>query len=170
MEIISRSKHRRIPKNVLLLDEGEKCETFVFLKKGIVRHAYSDINGNDISKNFMVGPVYFFYSLSSFISKTRSSVRCETLSEVELYELSLDDFNLMLKNKEFAELWNSLLSGFILKKEVKELSFMKDSALKRYELFLKEYPGLLNQIPHYYIASYLSISPETLSRIRKSIS
>lgn len=168
--IIAKSKYRRIPKNVLLLKEGEKCETFVFMKKGIVRHSFTDIDGNDITKNFIVGPSYFFYSLSSFISKTDSSIQCKTITEVELYEMPLDVFNAMLKEKAFLELWNGHLSNYILKKEIKEISFMKDSALKRYQMFLEDFPSLLNQIPHYYIASYLSVSPETLSRIRKSIS
>lgn len=167
--IISKSKHKEISKHHKLLSEGEICDTFVFMRKGIIRHSFSDINGDDITKNFIVGPAYFFYSFSSFISQKPSSIECETLSDVELYEMSLKDFNYMLNEGEFNKLWNGHLSQYIIKKELKELSLMKDSALKRYEIFLHDFPGLLNQIPHYYIASYLSISPETLSRIRKSI-
>lgn len=170
IKIISKSEHKNIQKNEILLRESETCNTFVFLKRGIVRHSFSDVNGKDITKNFIIGPAYFFYSLSSFISQESSSVQCEALTEVELYEMKLDDFNQLLDNNKFYELWSKLLTSYIVKKEIKELSFMKDDALKRYELFLKDFPGLLNQIPHYYIASYLSISPETLSRIRKTIS
>jgi len=70
--------------------------------------------------------------------------------------MPLEDFNDMLKEKEFSCLWNKLLSNYIIKKEIKELSFMKDSATKRYEMFLHDFPGLLNKIPHYYIVSYLA--------------
>ena len=95
---------------------------------------------------------------------------CESLSEVEIFELKYEDFQELLRNSEFQSFWSDTLSKFIIKKENKEISLLKDSALHRYENFLKDFPGLLNEIPHYYIASYLSINPETLSRIRKQIS
>ena len=76
----------------------------------------------------------------------------------------------MMRNLDFLNFWNNMLSSFILKKEKKEIALLRDSATQRYLQFLENFPGVLNEIPHYYIASYLSISPETLSRIRKSIS
>ena len=170
-KIRDKSKYRQCARNVILLEEGEIAKSLLFIKKGIIRHAFSDINGNDITKNFIIGPAYFFHSLSSFITQTPSMIYCETLSDVELYEMKHEDFKTLLKeDHEFQDLWNRLLSRYIIKKEIKELSMMKDSALKRYEMFLNDYPGLLNQIPHYYIAAYLSVTPETLSRIRKEIS
>jgi len=168
--IISKSSLKKIPKSTLLIKEGDICDTFIFLKKGIVHHSFLDINGNEIIKNFIVGPTYFFYSLSSFISKDNSAIQCKTLTNVELYEMNLENFKELLKQKYFFNLWNDLLSYYIIKKEKKELSFMKDDALTRYKNFLLDFPGLLNKIPHYYIASYLSISPETLSRIKRKIS
>lgn len=166
-KILSKSKFIEFKKHTILLREDELSNTLVYLKKGVVRHYFLDINGNEITKNFITGPAFFVFSLSSFISQTRSFIQCETLTKVELYEMTPNNFSEMLKEREFLKFWNGLLSDFIIKKEKKELSFMKDSAFRRYEIFLKDFPGLLNEIPHYYIASYLSISPETLSRIRK---
>lgn len=169
-EIITKSEHKLFPKNTFLLKEGERCTSFIFLKKGVVHHSFIDINGNEITKKFIQAPAYFFYSLSSFISKDSSAIQCKSLSEVELYEMPLCSFKELLNEWDFHQLWINLLSVYILKKEKKEISFMKDNALSRYENFLNDFPGLLNRIPHYYIASYLSISPETLSRIRRHIS
>jgi len=169
-KIISKSKFKKVPKNTILLKEGELCKTFVYLKKGIIRHYFTDRKGNDITKNFIKAPAYFCYSLSSFFSKIPGVIQCETLSEVELYEMTYENFLEMLQNFDFLNLWNNILSSFILKKEKKELALLRDNSTQQYLQFLKEFPGVLNEIPHYYIASYLSISPETLSRIRKSIS
>jgi CRP-like cAMP-binding protein len=168
--VISKSRYRKVPKNTILLEEGETCKTFVHMRKGIIRHFFTDQNGDDISKNFITAPGDFFYSISSFLTQTPSSVMCESLSEVEIFELKYEDFQELLRNSEFQSFWSDTLSKFIIKKENKEISLLKDSALHRYENFLKDFPGLLNEIPHYYIASYLSINPETLSRIRKQIS
>jgi len=169
-KIISKSEYRQLPKNTRLLKEGDLCQTFVHLKRGVVRHSFINEEGEEITKNFIMAPAYFLYSLTSFLTQTASVVQCETLTDVELYELSMDDFNGLLSEVFFSKLWNGMLTNFIIKKEKKEMSLMKDNALERYERFLRDFPGLLNEIPHYYIASYLSISPETLSRIRKSIS
>jgi CRP-like cAMP-binding protein len=169
-KIISSSKHRKIPKDTLLLQEGVTCDCFVYIKSGIVRHFFNDQKGNEITKNFIEAPACFLYSVSSFLSQTPSRIMCEALSDVELFEVNHNDFFELLNDSEFLTYWNTLLSKFVIKKEMKEISMLKDSALQRYENFLKDFPGLLNRIPHYFIASYLSISPETLSRIRKQIS
>jgi len=142
----------------------------VFLKDGITRHYFTDRKGNDVTKNFSTGPATFMYSISSFITQEPGIVQCETLSDAELYEVDYLSFQKLLKNPEFNTFWNNKLSKFIVKKENKEISLLRDDATTRYQTFLNDFPGLLNKIPHYYIASYLSISPETLSRIRKSIS
>jgi len=168
--IINKSKHKRIVKNSILLYEGEICNKFVYLEKGIIRHYFTDKKGNDITKNFIKAPAYFCYSLSSFVSQTPGIIQCETLSEVELWEIKYENFQEMMRNLDFLNFWNNMLSSFILKKEKKEIALLRDSATQRYLQFLENFPGVLNEIPHYYIASYLSISPETLSRIRKSIS
>jgi len=62
--IITKSKYKLIPKNVLLLKEGEKCETFVLIKKGIVTHSFKDIDGNEITKNFIVKFTVFKQKIS----------------------------------------------------------------------------------------------------------
>jgi len=169
-KIITYSKYKQVPKNTILLKEGELCKTFVYLKNGVIRHYFTDRSGDDITKNFIKAPTYFCYSLSSFVSQKPGIIECETLSDVELYEMSYNNFQEMMQNADFLNFWNNLLSTFILKKERKEIALLRDNATQRYIQFLKNFPGVLNEIPHYYIASYLSISPETLSRIRKSIS
>lgn len=168
--IIKKSKHKRIVKNTILLHEGELCNKFVYLEKGILRHYFTNKKGNDITKNFIKAPAYFCYSLSSFVSQTPGIIQCETLNEVELWEMTYENFQEMMKGLDFSNFWNNKLSSFILKKERKEIALLRDDATQRYIQFMKDFPGVLNEIPHYYIASYLSISPETLSRIRKSIS
>lgn len=165
-----KSTFKRYPKNTILLKEGAIANKMIYIKSGVVRHFFRDRDGNEITKNFIQAPNFFLYSLSSFITQTPTTVLCEALTDVELYELPREEYEQMMQNKKFIQLWNQMLTNYILKKEKKEMAVMQDKAITRYNQFLKDFPGLLNQIPHYYIASYLAISPETLSRIRKKIS
>ena len=57
-----------------------------------------------------------------------------------------------------------------IRKEKKEISLIKDLATKRYQDFIFEYPSLSDRIPQHYIATYLNIAPESLSRIKKKLS
>ncbi|TAJ09036.1 Crp/Fnr family transcriptional regulator [Marinilabiliaceae bacterium JC017] len=168
--IITKATHKRFPKNTILLKAGETADKFVFLKSGITRHFLIDSHGNDITKNFSQGPCFVLYSMSSFLSRTPSDIQLETLSDVELYELDYDSFVEMKSDPQFLELWNNILVNFVIKKEKKEIALLRDDTTRKYLDFLKDFPYLLNKIPHYYIASYLSVSPETLSRIRRKIS
>lgn len=165
-----KSTFKSYSKNTLLIKEGAIANKMIYIKRGVVRHYFLDRDGNEITKNFIQAPNFLFYSLSSFISQTPTTVLCEALTDVELYELPREEYEHLMKRAEFVQLWNQILINYIIKKEKKEMSIMQDKADTRYNQFLKDFPGLLNQIPHYYVASYLSISPETLSRIRKKIS
>ena len=62
-------------------------------------------------------------------------------------------------NREFQKLNTQLQSRLV--------SLLNLNSVEKYELFLNEYPSLLNRIPHYYIANYLGITPTQLSRARK---
>ncbi len=168
--ILERSIFKKASKHTILLEEEGICDNIVYLKNGITRHFLLDHKGIDITKNFTVGPSFVLYSISSFLTKTGSQVQFEAISDIEYYELAYDDYLELMKSTEFVSFWNSMLTNFILKKEKKEISLLKYDAVTRYSIFLEDFPGLLNKIPHYYIASYLSITPETLSRIRKTIS
>lgn len=76
---------------------------------------------------------------------------------------------LIQEHQPSAYLFWELLKGIYMRKERKELSLMKLSAKERYKRFLKEYPGVDQRLPQYQIASYLGVTPETLSRLRKDI-
>jgi len=167
--ILSKSRFKAVSKNTILLQEGSICDRITYLKNGITRHFLLDAEGNDITKNFSVGPSFVAYSISSFLSQTESQIQFEALSNLEIYELSYNDYLELKNNPDFVILWNDLLSNYIYKKEKKEISLLKDNASKRYLDFLQDFPGLMNKIPQYYIASYLSITPESLSRIRKKL-
>lgn len=168
--IIGQSKFKKFKKNELLLHDGHVSRSLFFIKKGITRHYILNEDGKELTNNFTLQGTFVIGSISSFLTQKKARVRLQALTDIECYELDYRTYNTLLKNDEFIHFWNRLLCGYIIKKEKKEISFLNENAKNRYLRFLKNFPNLINEIPHYYIASYLRISSETLSRIRRNLS
>lgn len=166
---IEQSELKTADKNDILLKNGQVCNNIIYIKKGITRHFTTDKQGKEITKNFTMQSAFVLGSISSFLAQTSGAIQFQALTHLEYYELPYNKYLELIKIPEFIEFWHDLLGSYIIRKEVKEISFLKNDATKRYENFLKEFSGLINQIPHYYIASYLGISSEALSRVRRSL-
>jgi len=166
---IEKSELKTAEKNTILLKEGQVCDKIIYIQKGVTRHFIMDAQGKEITKNFTMESGFVLGSLSSFLTRTGRDIQFQALTDLEYYELSYSDYLELNKGPDFVEFWNGILGNYVIKKEIKEISFLRDDARKRYENFLEDFPGLLNRIPHYYIASYLGISSEALSRIRRRL-
>lgn len=74
----------------------------------------------------------------------------------------------MNRNKENRFLWDQILEQLILQQMEREKDILTTSPIKRYQRVLQRSPQLFQKIPNKHIASYLKMSPETLSRLKKS--
>ena len=111
----------------------------------------------------------FLVSLDSFISEKPSeyyiqAIKKSTLSVIEKKVLK----NLIESSSELQENWNEILERLILQQLERERDILTSSPFKRYQRVLERSPQLFQEIPSKYIASYLRMTPETLSRIKKS--
>jgi len=90
------------------------------------------------------------------------------LTDTELLCINYDKlFRLFEEYKELNELSQKMIMYYVSLKQKRELSLLSKKGLERYKDFCVEYPTLENEIAHYYIASYLGMTPTQLSRIRK---
>ncbi len=155
------------PAKHLLTKPQQKVDKVYFLKKGILRHYIKGKGGKEFTKNFIAAPHFTVPSLSDFFLQKPSGIYCEAITELEAIEW---DYATMI---EFAEK-NPRMYKFLLlsvvkafhKKELKEIALNQQDAKTRYIQFMADFPELIHQVPLQYIASYLNIRPETLSRIR----
>jgi CRP/FNR family transcriptional regulator, anaerobic regulatory protein len=108
-------------------------------------------------------------SLSSFIKGTPSEFYIEPIRKTSLKTISKENFlRLVNENPENLIQYNQLLESLITQQIEREIDLLTDSPTERVQRVLERSPKLFQQIPLKYIASYLRMSPETLSRIRKS--
>jgi CRP/FNR family transcriptional regulator, anaerobic regulatory protein len=158
-------KERTVKKKEHFLKEGEVCRSVGFIKEGCIRLYYLR-DGEDITKDFNF-ETNFCGSHASFSTQQPSRFNIVAVEDVILYEINRRDlYALYDKYKSFERLGRLLMEKMFDRKEQRESSFLLDDAEKRYEDLLKAYPQIVQRIPLKYIASYLGIAAETLSRLR----
>lgn len=108
-------------------------------------------------------------ALDSYISNEPSEMYIQALKKTRLKVISKDKFEaLILSSPELTKTWYSILEHLIFGQLERERDLLTSSPIERYKRVLKRSPQLFQEIPNKYIASYLRMTPETLSRIKKS--
>lgn len=159
---------RVLEKDEILLQEGKTCRFLYFIKSGFVRGFYHH-DGKEITS-------WFAYendaltSMYSFISQKPSFETIEVLEDCILYEISYENVQFLFKKyPEFNLIGRLITEKYYIKLEERTMSLQFQSATERYLKILQEQPLLLQKASLGMLASYLGISQETLSRIRKKI-
>jgi CRP-like cAMP-binding protein len=147
------------------LYQGDICKHLGFITKGYVR-LYFVKDGDEITKDFNFENS-FCGSYASFSLKQPSRFNIIAMEQVKLYMLGREDlFQLFDKYPSLQKLGRLSMEYMFIRKEMREASFLLDTAEQRYEDLLKQYPKITQRVPLKYLASYLGITAETLSRIR----
>ena len=109
----------------------------------------------------------FITALDSFISNKPTDFYIQALKKTEIKSISKKDYyDLLDKNEGSKKIWDNILEQFILQQIEREKDILIKSPQKRYQRVLQRSPQLFQEIPHKHIASYLRMSPETLSRVK----
>jgi len=159
---------KSILKNEIFINQGSAVNTEMFLSDGIIRAYFVDDQGNEKSTAFYQGEA--FISTSALRSKNSYSIYTyQALTDISIYTINSKIFSELIN--KYPELMKA--AKYVKEKETERLNrrdecLMQVSALEKYRNFIEYYPKIENIIPHYYIASYLGITPVTLSRIRSS--
>lgn len=165
-------KYQKIKKDTFLLKDNEVCKQVYFFVKGGARiylNNYLNDKNIETTCNFCLENS-FVVDVSSFLNRQISSENIITLEDSEVLTISHDDFDPFLKKNNY---WSGILNKLILKhlsqKKGREELLLIEDYEKRYRIYLEDNPHLPLRVEQQYIASYLGMTPETLSRIKKRI-
>ncbi len=165
----SKLSKKEFPKKHSLLKAGQIENHLSFVEKGIIRF-YIPKEENDLTFTFIFGNG-FVSSYDSFLTKKPSTYTIETLTETTIWQLTFDDLQAIYNETEIGNtIGRHAAEDLFLKKSNRELSLLTQTAEQRYLDLFTEQPHLLQLIPLKYLASYIGITPQALSRIRKRIS
>ena len=166
-DVISKFKSKTIKKNEFVLQEGETCKDLIFVQKGCLRLYYIQ---DDVEVS-----VWFALKHSSaieiysFISETPTNYFLQAIEETEILYLPKTALNKLYEtHPKMQEMMRKFWEDVILHLLERFTALQRDSAEQRY-LDLLDKPELLQTIPQKYLASFIGVTPTSLSRIKKNI-
>lgn len=152
-------------KGDVVMSEGEVCGYMYFVERGMVRQYYYK-NGRDVTEHFSYeGRIVI--CIESFLKQEPSRLIVEALENSYLYGIPYRKLQLLCDtNKEIELLFRKILEHALISSQIYADSQRFENATERYQRLLENKPEILLRAPMVHIASYLQMSPETLSRVR----
>jgi len=159
-------KKKTVARNEFIKTGGTTDTNIYFINSGSLRIFVIDEDEEHTirfgyQKNIIV-------SLDSFITEKPSELYIQAIKKTELNIIKKIDFmEIINQSSEFQAIWNGILQDLILQQMERERDLLTSSPLERYKRVLARSPQLFQEIPNKHIASYLRMTPETLSRLKK---
>lgn len=152
------------------IQAGDITKQMCFIASGLLRIYYIDQAGNEVNQHF-----YQVDEVLAPISVMMNNEPCQYyVQALEPSTVLLADSDVLFKlgnsNVQWLRLENNIMKTVFLKTAKREAKLLLGNAEQRYKWFLKEYAELASKLPQYHIASFLGITPVSLSRLRKKIS
>lgn len=166
--VVSKLVRRTFPKKSIIVKAGEKENYLSFIEKGIVR---TFIPGEFDDKTIeLASEGKFVSAYMFFLTQEPSKYQLEALVDTILWSVSYDDLQSIYNETEKGNALGRITNeNLFLKKSIRNLALLTQTAEERYLDLFKEQPEIVQLIPLKYIASYIGITPQALSRIRKRI-
>lgn len=154
-----------LPKGAFIITEGKVCNQVYFLEQGCLRGFYN-LDGKEISYWFAFENS-FVTSFFSFISRKPGMENIQTIEDCTLWAISFEDLQQLYdKHKDIERLGRIMHERYYVMLEERFVNNHFKEARERYENLMSQSPHILQRVPLGYVASYLGITQETLSRIR----
>ena len=168
-KIIESLFHKKvIKKDEHLLKEGQVCRHVTFIERGLVRY-YQSNNGEE-QTNYFNKEGEWVCDYPSFLPKEPTGVNIQALENTIAWMISFDGLQKFYQEVKHGERFGRLGIEQVFINVVRQVtSLYTDKPQVRYQRFMQAYFDIAQRIPQYYIASYVGVKPQSLSRIRKRL-
>ena len=161
---------RKIKRRQFVLQEEDICKHYTFVAEGCFKKFQVDQKGTEHNLQFIAENDWIM-EIDSFYNEKPSRVFIEAIEPSIILQITKPDLiNLFMSNPKFNRNFRVIIENRFVELENRVLQAISSTAEERYLTFLNQYPKLSQRLPNTQIASYLGITPEFLSKIRKEIS
>ena len=160
---------KKLRRRQYILQQDDICKNLIFVEKGILRSYSVDTKGNEHILQF-APEGWWISDIFSFLTGEAAVYNIEAIEDSELLLISNSSLDELYERVPKFERYFRLLSQANMVATHRRLTAsLSDSADEKYIRLLSAYPNIVARVPQHMIASYLGITPETLSRVRKRI-
>ncbi len=160
------SKEKTFSKGTELIRQGQDVTKIYFVTDGVLRSYCNDNNGKEHTLQFAIKN-WWISDYIAIHNKKSATLTVECLKNSRVIEFNAEKLDEMLALfPEFEPFQRNILERHIVSSHQRILNQLQLTAAEKYDLFLKQYPDIEQNIQNYHIASYLGITQESLSRIR----
>lgn len=163
-------KERKVKRRQFILQEGDVCKHNTFVVEGCLKMYMVDPNGKEHNLQFAIEN-WWIGDIGSFHSEEPSRLYVEAIENSIILQIKKEDqWKLFVDYPKFNRIFRVLAENAMVSLQNRILQNISSTAEERYLEFSKKHPQLFNRISNVQIASYLGVTPEFLSTIRKNIS
>lgn len=167
--LLSKASHRKYLKGQYVVQQGDICKYSGFIISGCTRTFYVDDDGQEHIVMFSKEN-WWASEIGSFVTQTPSDYNVQCIENTELIQLSYSDQEALFKEiPKLERFFRLILEKAFVASQKRIITSFSLTAKEQYLNFKKQYPKLEQRIPQYMVASYLGISKEFLSRIKKQL-
>ena len=165
----SKLTEKKVKRRQFILQEGDVCKHSTFVVNGCFKMYKVDDKGQEHNLQFAIEDGWIS-DLGSFHSNEPSELYIEALEQSTILQITKPDLiYLYIHYPKFDRIFRVLIENAFINLQKRVLQNISSTAEERYLDFLKKYPNLFNRISNVQIASFIGVTPEFLSKIRKSI-
>ncbi len=167
---ISLLEEKNVQRKECIVKEGEACIHINFVQKGTLRAYYRDAEENENVVMFAISD-WWITDMHSFSNEQPAMLNIDALEESTLQQLSKSDLDQLFQQvPKFERFFRILMQNAYVREQLRVVENLSMPAADRYNAFLNKYPQFAQRVPLKQIASYLGITPEFLSLLRKRTS
>jgi CRP-like cAMP-binding protein len=161
-------QYKEIRKKDLLLKEGQACRTISYVQSGALRAFFVDKEGKESTIMFAIHD-WWITDMYCFVMEQPAMQNIIAIKDSCVLQLKKNDLEqLYLKVPKFERFFRIIMQNSYIREQVRVLQNLSLPAEERYNIFINKYPQLIPHISLKQIASYLGITPEFLSTVRKN--
>ena len=160
--------YKEVPKKTLLLKEGYVCKNLSYVHSGALRAYYVDKEDKEATIMFAIAD-WWVTDMYCFLNEKPAMMYIEAIEDSYIFQLSKHNFDKLFGAiPKFERFFRILMQNAYTREQLRIIENLSSSAEERYNSFLLKYPQIAKAVTQKQIASYLGITPEFLSTIRKN--